>query len=99
MDLKSIQPINAPISWKAINVGTELGAMPEKVSVWLLAKVTAGLAKDVDEVKKYADPIQLATTKGAKRSFFCWPRSWMMNISPPVATTSPSQIFQPFLKW
>jgi hypothetical protein len=44
-------------------------AIPLKVSVNPRAKVTAGLAKDVEEVKKYALPIHPATTTGAKTNF------------------------------
>jgi len=42
----------APINWKAMNGRTSEGAMPVKVSVMDRPMVTAGLAKDVDEVKK-----------------------------------------------
>lgn len=37
------------------------GFMPVKVSVRDLAIVIAGLAKDVDDVKKYAEPIYKPT--------------------------------------
>ncbi len=42
----------APITCAAINGKTEVGAMPAKESERVLATVTAGLAKLVDEVKK-----------------------------------------------
>jgi hypothetical protein len=35
-----------------MNKGTDAGAIPEKVSVSERPTVTAGLAKDVEEVKK-----------------------------------------------
>src|SRR2546430_10993139 len=44
----------APTSWNAMNPGTEDGAMPANVSENIRANVTAGLAKLVDDVKKYA---------------------------------------------
>jgi hypothetical protein len=47
-------PRAAPKICAAIKGATELGAMPAKVSDSVLATVTAGLAKLVDEVKKYA---------------------------------------------
>ena len=37
--------------------GTEAGAMPAKVSVNLRPMVTAGFAKDVEEVNEYAAPM------------------------------------------
>ena len=45
-------PNNAPISCAAINIKTDFKAIPEKVSVKVRAIVTAGLAKEVEEVKK-----------------------------------------------
>ncbi len=39
------------------NGGTEDGAMPANVSENILATVTAGLAKLVEDVKKYAAPM------------------------------------------
>jgi hypothetical protein len=44
----------APKICAAINGATELGAIPAKVSESVLATVTAGFAKLVEEVKKYA---------------------------------------------
>ena len=38
--------------WAAIKGNTEEGAIPEKESVKERATVTAGLAKDVEDVKK-----------------------------------------------
>ena len=45
-------PAMAPIICAAINGKTDAGAMPAKESERVLATVTAGLAKLVDEVKK-----------------------------------------------
>jgi hypothetical protein len=47
-----------------MNPATLPGAIPEKVSVAERAIVTAGFAKDVEEVKKYAAPIQAGTRAG-----------------------------------
>jgi hypothetical protein len=52
--LVSASPRAAPKICAAIKGATELGAIPAKVSESVLAIVTAGLAKLVDEVKKYA---------------------------------------------
>ena len=41
-------------NWAATNGTAECGAMPEKLSVIVRAKVTAGFAKDVDAVNQYA---------------------------------------------
>ena len=43
-----------PISCMPMNAGAERGAMPANVFDRVRAIVTAGLAKLVDEVKKYA---------------------------------------------
>lgn len=40
----------APIIWATMKPGAPVHRIPENVSVKLLAIVTAGLAKDVDEV-------------------------------------------------
>ena len=45
-------PAAAPTSWAATNAGTETGAMPAKVSLNIRPAVTAGFAKDVDEVNQ-----------------------------------------------
>ena len=53
-----------------MNAGTELSSIPANVSDKERANVTAGLAKDVEEVKKYAAPIQPATANGTYLPFF-----------------------------
>ena len=45
-------PAMAPITCAAMNGKTDAGAMPANESESVLATVTAGLAKLVDEVKK-----------------------------------------------
>jgi hypothetical protein len=63
-------PTPAPISCARINAGTELSSIPANVSEKARANVTAGLAKDVEEVKKYAAPIHPATANGTYLPFF-----------------------------
>ena len=46
-----------PTIWAAMKAGTDDGAMPAKVSENIRPMVMAGLAKLVEEVKKYAAPI------------------------------------------
>ena len=46
------KPITAPAHCAITKSGTDEILIPGKVSVKLLAKVTAGLAKDVEEVKR-----------------------------------------------
>ena len=46
-----------PTIWAAMNAGTEDGAIPAKVSENMRPMVIAGLAKLVEEVKKYAAPM------------------------------------------
>lgn len=43
---------NAPASWKRMNPGTSEGRMPANVFVMARASVTAGFAKEVDEVNQ-----------------------------------------------
>ena len=44
--------VTAPINWAIIKIGVLAGAIPVKVSVKLLARVTAGFAKDVEAVNQ-----------------------------------------------
>jgi hypothetical protein len=44
--------MDAPTIWKTMNMGTDAGAIPANVSVRDRPMVTAGLANDVEEVKK-----------------------------------------------
>ncbi len=46
-----------PMTWAPMKLGTDDGAMPAKVSENIRPMVMAGLAKLVEEVKKYAAPI------------------------------------------
>ncbi len=46
--------MTAPTTWNAMNPGTDDGAMPANVFENIRANVTAGFAKLVDDVKKYA---------------------------------------------
>ena len=45
-------PIRAPAICAAMNAGTDVGAIPAKVSLSDRAMVTAGLAKDVEAVNQ-----------------------------------------------
>ena len=42
----------APAHWLSMNAGTLSGAMPENVGVNARARVTAGFAKEVDDVNQ-----------------------------------------------
>jgi hypothetical protein len=44
----------APRSWATMKPDASTGRMPAKVSLAARARVTAGLAKDVDDVNQYA---------------------------------------------
>jgi hypothetical protein len=46
------KPSAAPVNWKRMKAGTDEISIPENESLKLRAIVTAGFAKDVDEVKK-----------------------------------------------
>ena len=49
-----------------MKAGACTGAMPEKVSVQLLATVTAGLAKEVEAVNQYAAVMYRPTAQGTR---------------------------------
>ncbi len=55
----------APSAWAAMKAGTSTGLTPAKVSLSARAAVTAGLAKDVDDVNQYAPAMTEATAWGA----------------------------------
>jgi len=47
----------APKSWPTMKPGTSIGRIPAKVSLAARARVTAGFAKEVDDVNQYAAEI------------------------------------------
>ena len=59
--LEPSNPRAMPAAWAATKGSTDSGEIPAKVSLKTRPIVTAGLANEVDEVKKYAEPIQAAT--------------------------------------
>src|SRR4051794_39151515 len=73
-----------------MNIGTEAGAMPAKVSLNMRAMVTAGLANEVEEVNQYAAPIQAATAAADSGARPVRARVTMTAMSPAVATSSPT---------
>ena len=80
-------PRIAPIICIAMNGSALAGLIPVNVSVSVRPIVTAGLAKDVEELKKYAAPIQAGTRiiNASERSLRT--AVTMMNRSPAVAST------------
>src|SRR5580704_7539976 len=71
-----------------MNAGTDAGAMPAKVAENIRPTVIAGLAKLVEEVKKYAAPIYAPTAAAAERLRPDRASAKITTISPRVATTS-----------
>ena len=69
--------------------------MPVQVSVSARARVTAGLAKDAEAVKKMAAPIQAPTAPGTASPRSVWTSAKMTSSSPPVATASPATMPRP----
>ena len=65
--------------------------MPAKVSVNTRPTVTAGLAKDVEEVNQYAAPMYAPTAAGATLVRPVRANAKISRTRPAVATTSPSQ--------
>src|ERR1700738_4390523 len=77
-----------PRTWAAMKPGTEDGAMPAKVAENIRPTVIAGLAKLVEDVKKYAAPIYAPTAAGADRARPDRASAKITTMSPKVATTS-----------
>src|ERR1700729_4245009 len=77
----------APHNCAATNTGTSEGRMPEKVFETARARVTAGLANDVDAVNQYAAVMYAPTAKGtADGRSLAHPQ--MTDRRPKVATNS-----------
>ena len=68
-----------------INGNTPTGAIPVKVPVSILARVTAGFANEVDEVNQYAAVMYAAMLTGANWMFFR-PANAITLMRPKVAT-------------
>src|SRR5271166_2284709 len=77
-----------PTIWAAMNAGADEGAMPAKVFENIRPTVIAGLAKLVEEVKKYAAPIYAPTAAGAARDRPDRASAKITTMSPRVAMTS-----------
>ena len=58
-----------PMNWQRMNIGALAGSMPANVSENVRAIVTAGFAKLVEEVKKYAPAMYAATDTATQWSF------------------------------
>lgn len=74
-----------------MNMGTDDGLIPAKVSERVRAIVTAGLANEVDDVNQYAPPIHAPTANGTNAARPDRTMPWISSSSPTVATTSESQ--------
>ena len=72
------------------------GSIPVKVSENILPIVTAGFAKDVDEVNQYAEVIYKPTAGATIKEFKSLTLS-MTKISPKVAMASDRKILKPSL--
>src|ERR1035438_7474712 len=77
-----------PMTWAAMKARTEDGAIPAKVAENIRPTVIAGLAKLVEDVKKYAAPIYAPTAAGADRLRPERASAKMTRTSPRVAITS-----------
>ena len=73
-----------------MNIGTDEGLIPAKLSDSVRAMVTAGLAKLVEDVNQYAPAIQSPTAYGTASARPVRMQPWMTSSSPIVATTSDS---------
>ena len=84
-----------PINWLNMNIGALAGEIPAKVSEKVRATVTAGLAKLVDEVKKYAPAMYAATASATHCSLRDLTTPTITIKRPKVAMTSDNQISHP----
>src|SRR5687768_5860307 len=81
-----------------MNHGASAGRMPEKVFVNDLARVTAGFAKDVEAVNKYA-PVMYNPTAYGTASERAREQPQIIDSNPKVATTSLKTCAPPALTW
>lgn len=65
--------------------------MPAKVSVKIRPIVTAGLAKEVEDVNQYAAPTKAPTAGPTRAARPVRTRAKISRMRPAVATTSPSR--------
>src|SRR5947209_20539559 len=79
-----------PPTWARTKGATDAGAIPAKVSESVRARVTAGLAKVVDDVKKYAPVMYAPTANGVAVARPPRTTPKITRSNPKVATTSPS---------
>jgi hypothetical protein len=77
-----------PMTWAAMKLGAEAGAIPANVSENMRPTVIAGLAKPVEEVKKYAAPMYAPTAAGAVRARPVRASAKITSSSPAVAMIS-----------
>src|SRR5450755_1310974 len=77
-----------PMIWAAMKVGADDGAMPAKVAENIRPMVMAGLAKLVEDVKKYAAPMYAPTAAGAVLLRPDRARAKITRSRPRVATIS-----------
>ena len=78
----------APQIWKSIKYAIKAGSIPVKVSLKTLPRVTAGLAKAVEEVNQIAAVIYRPTAGAMMRVLNFLAPSIVIN-NPNVATNSP----------
>src|ERR1700747_120626 len=83
-----------PIAWEATKAATDPGAIPAKVFDSVRARVTAGLAKLVDEVNQYAPVMYAPTANGTVVARPPRTAPKITSRNPRVATTSPSHRFE-----
>src|SRR5260370_37470976 len=76
------------MTWAAMKRGAEAGAIPANVLENIRPTVIAGLAKLVEEVKKYAAPIYAPTAAGAVRARPGRASAKITSSSPPAAMIS-----------
>ena len=95
MTFITTRAVDQPTSWLRMNIGALDGEIPAKVSEKVRATVTAGLAKLVDEVKKYAPAMYAATASANHCSLRDLTTPIITIKRPKVAMASDNQISHP----
>lgn len=81
-----------PTSWARTNQRAESGEIEEGESEKTRPIVTAGFAKEVEEVKMWPANIHAATEAAIRCDFSNCTKSRIKRTSPNVATTSPKKV-------
>lgn len=80
-----------------MNSASDAGEIPASESVSMRPKETAGLAKEVEEVKKYAEAIHSEMSEALVRTLNVRQLAMTIKTNPKLASISEVKIFIPVL--